>query len=202
MRQQARFTIAGTLGVILSLVASQAFGVVKDYDIQLTPQGVSGTLGVVLAFGQSCGGNPHNGCMNFDVDTVGVISLRVVGNPHSVNCAYPPGPGKSAKFVITKIELTDKPFGGSSTSTKGDFSGGLADTWLKQFAFPQVDQATGVLYDVSVNEGLAQMTLVNLNSHPEETDPKPFWYKVTVTDCGDPTKTWVTDPRGDNTGSN
>ena len=141
--------------------------------------------------------------MNFDVDTVGVISFRVMGNPHSVNCTHPPGPGKSAKFVITKIELTDKPLSkGSSTSAKGDFRGRLADTWLKQFAFPQVIQGSGVLYDVSVDEGLARMTLVNLNSHPEQKDSKPFWYKVTVTSCKDPTKTWETDPRADNKGSN
>lgn len=202
MRRQVRFAIAGTLGLLLSLVASQAFGVVKDYEILLTPQGASGTLGVHLAFGQSCAGNPHDGCMNFATDTVGVISFRVRGNPNGLTCTNPSAPSKVAKQVITKIELTDKPSGGSGTSPKGDFSGGLADTWLKKFAFPQVVQGTGVLYDVSYNNGLARMTLVNLNSHPEQSGSKPFWYKVTVTDCADPINTWATDPRGDNKGSN
>lgn len=203
MRRQVRFAIACTLGLLLSLVASQAFGVVKDYEVLLTPQGASGTLGVHLAFGQSCGGNPHNGCMNFDVDTVGVISFRVRGNPNGLTCTNPAAPSKVAKQVITKIEVTDKPLsGGSGTSAKGDFSGGLADTWLKKFAFPQVIQGTGVLYDVSVNDGLARMALVNLNSHPDQSGSKPFWYKVTVTDCANQTKTWKTDPRADNQGYN
>jgi len=202
MRRQVRFAIAGTLGLLLSLVASQAFGVVKDYEVLLTPQGASGTLGVHLVFGQSCGGNPHLGCMNFDTDTVGVISFRVAGNPNGLTCKNPTAPTKVAKRVITKIELTDKPLGGSGTSDKGDFNGGLAGTWLKKFAFPQVIQGTGVLYDVSFNDGLARMTLVNLNSHPGQSGSKPFWYKVTVTDCADQTKTWETDPRGDNKGSN
>jgi hypothetical protein len=202
MRQQVRFAIAGTLGLLLSLVASQAFGVVRDYEILLTPQGASGTLGVHLVFGQSCAGNPHNGCINFDVDTVGVMSFRVRGNPNGLTCTNPTAPSKVAKQVITKIELTDKPSGGSGTSPKGDFSGGLAGTWLKKFAFPQVTQGTGVLYDVSVNDGLARMTLVNMNGHPELSGSKPFWYKVTVTDCATPTNTWETDPRGDNKGTN
>lgn len=208
MRQQVRFTIAGTLGLLLSLVASQAFSAVKDYEILLIPQGSSGTLGAHVVFGQSCADNQHVGCMNFDTDTVGVISFRVRGKPNGLTCTNPTAPGKVAKQVITKIELTDKPSGGSDTSAKGDFSSGLAGTWLKKFAFPQVNQGTGILYDVAVNDGLARMTLVNLNSQQSILSPlgqpesKPFWYRVTVTDCADPTKTWETDPRGDNKGSN
>ena len=201
MRQQVRFTIAGTLGLLLSLVASQAFGVVRDYEILLTPQGQSGTLRINLAFGGSCWLPVHNGCVGFDIDTVGVMSLRVAGNPNGLTCTHP-DPSKVAHRVITKIELTDVPLGGSPTSAKGDFSGGLADTWLKTFAFPSVNQSTGVLYDVPVNEGLARMAVVNLNSHPEVWGTKPFWYKVTVTRCSDPTDTWETDPRGDNKGTN
>jgi hypothetical protein len=135
--------------------------------------------------------------MNFEVDTMGAIFFQVQGNPNSVNCDYPPG--QPATHVITKIELTDKPKGGSPDSKKGDFEGPLAETWLKQYAFPAVNQETGVLYEVSKDDGLARIALVNQNSHPTETDPKRFWYKVTVTGCAEG-GTWVTDPRGDNNG--
>ena len=206
MRRQIRFAIMGALGLLLALVASQALGAVKNYDILLTPQGPSGTLNANLAFGGNCDPPTYPGCMGFAQGDVGAISFRVVGNPHGMSCTNEVNPGQVARYVITKIELTDKPAEKSPTSAKGDFSGGLAGTWLKTFAFPSVNESTGVLYDVSVNNGLAQMILLNQNSHPNPPSPqlpvtKPFWYKVTVTSCSDPTKTWVTDPRGDNKGS-
>jgi len=200
MKKQIKFAVTNTLGLLLTLVASQALGAVMNYKMLLTPQVGTGTLNVNMAFGGNCWTNTHAGCMGFDVGTVGAIFFRVVGNPHAMSCISEDNPDQKALYVITKIELTDVPLKGSPNNSKGDFSGGLADTWLKTFAFPAVDQSTGVLYDVPVNNGLAQMTVVNLNSHPKEWGTKPFWYKVTVTRCSDPTVTWETDPRGDNNG--
>lgn len=183
--------------------ANPVFGAAKDYDVMLTTQGQSGTLKAHLGFGQSCAVNWHDGCMNFDVNTVGVITFYLPGPPDRLTCVNPVDPNKVAKKVITKIELTDKPLAGGATGLKGDFSGGLADTWLKKYAFPQVVQSTGILYDVSVNDGLSRITLVNLNSHPWQSGvTKPFWYRITVTDCKPPHNIWETDPRGDNKGLN
>jgi hypothetical protein len=195
--------IIAIAGVVLVGMTNTVLGAVKDYDVMLTTQGPSGTLKAHLGFGQSCAVNWHDGCMNFDVNTVGIITFYLPGPPDRLTCVNPVDPGKVAKKVITKIELTDKPLDGGATAPKGDFKGGLADTWLKKYAFPQVDQATGVLYDVDVNDGLARITLVNLNSHPFQSSvTKPFWYRVTVTDCEPPHNTWETDPRGDNKGLN
>ena len=202
MKQQVKFVVACMTVLLLNLMAGPAFGQVRNYDVLLTPQGATGTLGVHLGFGQSCAVNPHYGCMNFEVDTVGAITFRVAGNPARLTCGDPANPSsQDADKVITRIEVTDRPSGSSGTSQKGDFSGPLAGTWLKTYAFPQVDQNTGILYDVPVNNGLTHLTLVNLNSHPQADGIKSFWYRVTVTDCDDPTRSWVSDPRGDNQGS-
>lgn len=196
--------VKAVAGLVFIGANNIAFGDIKEYDILLIPQGNGGTMGVKLDFGKPCNVKQHDGCMDFDVNTVGVITLKLTGSPHRLACAPEgaPNPQQYASKVITKIELTSTPMEGDTTSSKGDFSGGLED-WLKQYAFLQVNQTTGVLYEVPKEQGLARLTLVNLNSHPsEEGGSKSFWYRITVTDCDDESKTWVTDPRGDNKGLN
>ena len=100
--------------------------------------------------------------------------------------------------VITGIEVTDTPSTTNPTD-KGDFTGGLDGSWLKKYAFPQAD-SEGYIYKVSnKNKGLAEVTIVNMNSHPAAELGKSFWYRITVEDC-DSGATWITDPRGDNQG--
>jgi hypothetical protein len=187
---------AAIVSLVFMLTADQALGDLKDYDVMLTTQGPSGTLKAHLGFGQSCAVNWHEGCMNFDVNTTGVITFYLPGPQSQMTCDDP-----AVNKVITKIELTDKPLQGNPTSPKGDFTGGLAGDWLKTFAFPQVDKSTGVLYLADIATGLARITLVNMNSHPAGLGEKSFWYQVTVTSC-DGKNYWVTDPRGDNKGLN
>ena len=205
MRQLKCFIPKTMAGLILGLASGPVFGQVLNYDVVLIPQGATGNMHALVGFGQSCAGNPHNGGMNFQECAVADITFRLQGPRDRMTCD---NPTKPASRVITKIELTDKPDTGSgSPPQKGDFTGGLADSWLKTYAFPQVDTSDGVVYEVSdKNDGLARVTLVNMNSHPLEMNqgqvvPKRFWYRITAEDCTS-NRTWVTDPRGDNEGLN
>jgi len=184
--------VAAAAGWLLSVYISTG-NQSEFYAIELVPQGQSGTLKVNKA--NQCKKNPHEGCLLFEEDKVGLIKFYLPGSKYKVeNCT-------KAKAVITRIELTTTVKSGSTNDEKGDFSVPL-DDWIKDYAFPAVDTATGVVYDADVSYARTQAWLVNMNSHNAKDGDKEFWYRVTATDCDNHELTWVTDPRGDNKGSN
>lgn len=200
MRRSVNIVAASAAGVILTLASGQTYGAVLNYEVLLIPQGSAGSLQAHLNFGQSCSVNPHIGCMNFQAGAVGAITFRLPGPKDRMVCNDPVNPHKSAGKVITKIEVTDTA-DAMNPAEKGNFSGGVAATsWLKQYAFPQAD-ADGFIYKADKDQGLARVTVINMNSHPAAQGDKAFWYKVTVEDCNSK-NTWVTDPRGENKGLN
>jgi len=186
----AAIYLAGGVGLLGA--SSFWFSKEKLYTVKLIPQGVSGTLGVKLEKGKKCS-KGFEGCMAFAEDKVGLIRFYLPGSKKVERMC--PGAGK----VITRIELSTTEDGAVDDGEKGDFAGGV-DPWLKQYAFPAVNQADGVIYDADIATGLSRVHLTNLNSHDAATGIETFWYQVTVTNCTDATKKWVTDPRGDNTG--
>jgi len=144
--------------------------------------------------GKKCKDKQHNGCMLFEQDEVGLVKFYLDGSKHKTKSC------KNAQEVITKIELAT-----AGTDNKGDFDADL-DDWISEYAFSGV-QDDGVVYE-ELPLGLArsQVFLVNKNSHDIEDGTKQFWYRVTVTACpknDDPVDgPWVSDPRGDNKGTN
>jgi len=201
MRRSVKIVAASTAGLFLMLASGQTYGAVMEYEVLLIPQGnAGGTLQAHLDFGQSCNANQHIGCMNFQADIVGVITFRLPGPKDKIACNNPANPHKSAHRVITEIEVTATPDNGNPTG-KGDFSGVVAaNSWLRQYAFPQADN-DGYIYKVDKNQGLARVAVINMNSHPAAQGTRQFWYKITVEDCSS-NFTWTTDPRGDNKGLN
>lgn len=187
----AAIFLAGGVGIV---EANFLFTKEKLYKVQLTPQGENGgTLRAQLKKGKKCSQN-FEGCMKFAEDKVGLIRFYLPGSKKQEREC----PG--ARKVITKIELSTTPDAAFPEGDKGDFAGGV-DPWLKQDAFPLVDQATGVIYDETTATGKSRVWLVNQNSHDSSLGTRPFWYQVTVTSCNG-TQKWVTDPRGENTGLN
>ena len=201
MNRPIGFVVTGLLILILNFVSQPVYGAVRDYDVwlnPLTPHG--GTLQPHLVYGRSCNAGTHSGCLEFDVDTIGTITFQVRNNwqeQDSLTCPETIPPGRRYR-VITGIEVTATA-DTTNPSEKGNFLGGIDGTWLKKFAFPSAD-AEGYIYTVnSKDQGLSEVTVVNMNSHPASEGTKPFWYKITVKDCGSDA-IWITDPRGDNQG--
>lgn len=142
-----------------------------------------------------CEKKPHKGCLLFEEDKTGVIKFYLSGS--RINSKKCP----KANAVITKIELTTTVDETVGDDSKGEFSGNL-DPWIKNFAFPDVNEVTGVVYEAPMAIARSQAWLINLNSHDASEGEKHFWYRVTATSCDESPTTWVTDPRGDNKGSN
>lgn len=152
-----------------------------------------------------CKEKDHKGCLWFERDTEGYIVFHLPGSKKK---------GKScpkAGYVITKIEVTAKrDSNASSDDSKGDFDGPFPLTgWLVENAFPAVNPNTGIIHEVSWNVARSQEWVTNLNDHDSPIDDpviNSFWYRITVTACAENDEgthtTWVTDPRGDNTGRN
>lgn len=200
MKRSVGIALAGAAGLLLTFASGNVFGAVLNYSVLLTPQGNGqggGTLNVHLGFGQSCASNPHDGCMNFQTDAVGAITFRLPGPSDRMTCTNPAQPQKVAAKVITGIQVTETPY--KQNPQKGNFSGRVTGTELKKYAFPQAD-ANGFIYKVNnKNEGLARVTVINMNSHPAAQGTKSFWYRIKVEDCSN-NGYWQTDPRGDNEG--
>jgi hypothetical protein len=146
--------------------------------------------------------NPHKGCLVFEQNVSGQITFEV--NPHTTakTCGSSPAPHS----VIVKIELSERPDATSGDpASKGQFdSPANLPAWVKENAFPEVDRATGIVYEAyDLASGLTRVSIPNLNNHPniDGNDVRMVWYRVTVQSCNDPTKYWRTDPRDDNEGS-
>lgn len=169
----------------------------KYYAVELE----TGSAGVLeVKKGNECSNGKHKGCLDFAEDRVGLIRFYLKGNKNKIrNCD-----NSSVDAVITRIELTTTGESDLPDDEKGDYSVD-PDPWLREDAFPGV-QTDGVVYEELPANARTQAWLVNLNSHDASEGPKPFWYKITATACeenDDGTRdTWITDPRGDNRGTN
>ena len=202
MRRPIGFAATGLVMLLLNITAEPVYGAVRDYDVWLNPVSVhGGTLQAHLVYGRSCNASTHSGCMNFDVGTIGTVTFSVRNNwaPQGLLTCPSTIPQGHRYRVITSIQVTDTPDPANPTA-KGDFTATISNGgWLKMYAFPQAD-SNGYIYNVgNKNHGLSEVTIVNMNSHPVSQGEKPFWYRVTVKDCGS-SAVWVTDPRGDNQG--
>ena len=158
----------------------------KTYSIKFIPQGASGTLEVKTS-NKGCKSNPHNGCMSFDVNTVGLIRLYLPGRGRTCN--------EGARNVITMVELAT-----TGASAKGDFTDLPVKDWLKNEAFAGLVLATGIVHTSPVTEASSEVWLLNANANDASLGAKDFWYRVTAQNCTLPASTWETDPRGRNGG--
>ena len=169
----------------------------KYYAVELE-RGSAGVLEVKK--GNQCSNGKHKGCLDFAEDRVGLIRFYMKGNKNKIrNCD-----NNSVDAVITRIELTTTGENDEPDDEKGNY---LIDPapWLREDAFPGV-QTDGVVYDELRANARTQAWLVNLNSNKASAGAKPFWYKITATACAKNSNgmydVWITDPRGDNRGTN
>jgi hypothetical protein len=179
------------------------------YEVKLNPQGARMTASVNP--GKKCEKNPHEGCMWFQKNDLGVITFYVGGTvPIMRNCVQAASKNHNNHKVITKVELTATGTGNADQSKGVYISDPATDPatdpdvpgWLKSDAFTELNLKTGVVYSADTDKANNRLTLINLNNSDYVSGQfKSFWYKVTVTSC-DGSKTWVTDPRGDNEGRN
>lgn len=184
----------------LCVMSSAALGAqtFKEYEVEFKVHPNKGEIRAVTN-GQGCTKGQGNetkkkGCIKFAEDDFGLVTFSL--GAQSKTCAHP-----GTKWVISMVELTGKGYklDGGVLSNKGIFEDQLplAD-WIKA-SFPQVDQATGILYAAyPPYNGATRVTSLNLNNN---TDPEDIWYRVTVAECGEDTDVvLVTDPRFENEG--
>jgi hypothetical protein len=162
----------------------------KVYAVKFVPQGNTGVLKADTP-NQGCQKSPHNGCLLFSENTVGLLKFYL---PDSRSQARSCATG--ARNVITRVELS-----ATGSGEKGDFSDLPLPEWLQKEAFSGVDLDSGVLYSASIDQGLSQIWLLNANANDSAAGVRTFWYRVTAQNCTTPANTWVSDPRGENTGS-
>jgi hypothetical protein len=177
----------------------------KAAKIELNPTGtptLSGTPGniIIISDNNGCkkGAGVRKGCVHFAQDEVGTLTFTLQGAPGPKSC----GPG--APNVITRIRLTDTDASnGTSPSEKGDFTSSYPlPEEIRDEAFPELTIADGVVYEASSLEfGLNEITISNINGHDASLGTVNFWYEVTVSRCSDGA-VWATDPRGENEGMN
>lgn len=192
----------GLIGVILSNLFPLLMVLPADME-QIVPVKLKpiGNNGGVLKVDQAnrCNNDQHPGCLRFERNTKGYMRFYIAGEKLSRNC------DTGARRFISDIELASSPATSQDNSTansKGDFTGGV-DPWLAQ-AFKSIDRNTGVIYQAEPENEFRwpQVIVENKNNHEATDGVMRFWYKVTVTDCDDNERTWITDPRGDNEGKN
>jgi len=164
-----------------------------SYTVKFNPNKQKGELEAV-SINDKCtkGKGDRLGCVNFPLNSIGLVTFSV---DNKVKQCGDPG----AKWVITKIELTDKGFifPDNEISDKGIFNDAV-DSWLIA-AFPQYDDQDNVLYEVdNKDNGVTQVTRLNLNNN---SGIQNIWYRITVADC-DSDLILVTDPRFENQGKN
>jgi len=169
----------------------------KYYAVELETES-AGVLEVKK--GNECSNGKHKGCLDFAEDRVGLIRFYMKGNKNKIRtCA-----DSSVKAVITRIELTTTGENDLPDDEKGNYSV-YPDAWLREDAFPAV-QADGVVYEELLANARTQAWLVNLNSHDASDGAKQFWYRITAKACAKNSNgmydVWITDPRGDNRGTN
>ena len=165
------------------------------YPVKLSPDNSSDVLHVkVEDISKKCINDKHAGCMLFKKNHVGTVKFYHGSKYNTKSC-------DNSQKVITKIELTT-----TGTGDKGVFNGEPGWTqpadWLKVNAFPSVDLASGIAYEAAnVDQARSLVYLSNMNNHDASEGTKTFWYRVTVSDCDGEEGPWVSDPRGDNKGT-
>jgi len=187
------FGVAGIIAVAVGWYAKVALSTgsqSKFFAVKLVPQGNAPGELRAINNGKNCVNNWHEGCMLFEEDKIGLIKFYLPGSFNKVKDC------DKAQSVITQVKLTT-----TGTDSKGDFTVFPLDDWIKNDAFPGVDVNDGIIYQETKDVARTQVWLVNMNSHPASEGHKQFWYEVTATDCASG-ETWVTDPRGENTGMN
>jgi hypothetical protein len=156
---------------------------------------------------KKCKKDNHPGCLLFGQDKVGAINFYLKGSKRNTEkCKKDDATPK--RKVITKIELTTQEHG--DDPDKGIFDGdsgwATPDKWLKENAFPSVDLTTGIAYEIKPADieemARTRVFLTNMNDHDAKEGTKTFWYKITVSQCDGKDGPWVSDPRGDNKGTN
>ena len=202
MTRKVNIFTAGGLGIggvaagfFVPLFFGASITNINDYEVKLVPQGTSGTLEVVKD--NRCNDKQHEGCLLFDVDKLGIVDFYLPGSKRKTKTC------DDSDKVISRIQLTTTKGEGGTADDKGDFTELPLPNWIKNDAFPDVDLATGLVYEADPSyTGKGRVRLVNLNRNSYvEDEVMQFWYRVTVTNCEDATKTWTTDPRGDNEGT-
>lgn len=190
----AALLIGGIGSFVLVPKLGYEFG---TYPVKLDPDNSTNELHVeVKDDKKKCRKTDNAGCLLFEKDKVGTVKFYLDGSKFkNHSCA-------NKDKVITKIELSTV-----GADDKGKFEGDAGwtapDKWLKENAFPSVDLTTGIAYKPdTLNEARTQVLLSNLNNHDQEIGTKSFWYKITVADCDGDDGPWVSDPRGDNKGTN
>jgi hypothetical protein len=189
--------------VIFLMGAANAFAAkYKPFTVELKPPSGSDTELEVVSGPQGIDkSGKEKGWVGFDEGELGTITFDLRGEgggADAKNQCHDSGP--SAKWVITKIRLSDN---GDEDTQKGLNFGNPQDEWLVH-AFPGVDPATGVLYDVGKPEGTTSVAIFNMNDHPASWGVKIAYYEVTATKCsnGDTDITAKTDPGVGNRGKN
>jgi len=184
--------VVGAFGGTMFLQATgNKFG---TYPVKLTPEkNGTGLLVEVEDSSKRCKKDNHAGCMLFNEDSDGTVKFYLDGSKYKTKSC------KNSNKVITRIELTT-----TGNGNKGVFNDGLGwvkpASWLKENAFPSVDLETGIAYEATLDQARSLVFLSNLNNHDASEGEKVFWYRVTVSDCGESGGPWVSDPRGDNKG--
>lgn len=159
--------------------------------------------GVLETFSNSQGcnvppGKTRKGCVAFELDTFGLIELRLMGQGNAGNQCDAGNP--AVKWVITKVEGTTTPAGNDE---KGAFLGEELPPWALISFYPIKNPFAGVLYEEALADATTSVTFLNLNPYLGDG---VLWYQVTATNCiaqTDPKVTVkISDPRVENKGSN
>ena len=200
-----------SLLMILCLMSAVAQAVsFNEYEVQFEVKANKGEV-AVKSNNKNCnkGQGQKKGCIRFPENSIGLIKFYIGNKNHSNTCSDP-----NTKWVISRVELSDQGYlvvdktdsSKTTVSDKGIFedSNLPLDQWLKD-SFPQLDKATGYLYDAPTPlQGVTQVTSLNLNNNLPADGVKDIWYRVSVTRCGsDPAdvETLTSDPRFENDGS-
>jgi hypothetical protein len=192
----AALVVGAFVGYSVMKTSGYKFG---TYPVKLSPDNGSDVLLVAVEdSSKECKKDKHAGCMLFGEDNVGTVKFYLDGSKFKTKSC------KNSNKVITKIELTT-----TGAGNKGVFNDGLGwvqpDKWLKENAFPSVDLTTGIAYEATdLDQARSLVFLSNMNNHDASEGTKTFWYRVTVSDCDADSDEgpWVSDPRGDNEGTN
>jgi hypothetical protein len=196
--------MATSLFTIFCMASTAALGAqtFRQYEVEFKAHPTKGELRA-MTDGQGCNKGQGNqqkkkGCVRFEEDDFGLITFSLGKQLRTCSDA-------STKWVISKVELTGKGYklDGGALSNKGIFEDHTPlEDWMKG-AFPQVDQATGVLYEADPpSNGSTRVTSLNLNNNDPDDGTKDIWYRVSVASCEEGSDVvLVTDPRFENDGS-
>jgi len=183
-------------GYSVMKISGYKFG---GYPVKLIPDKGSDVLLVKVDDSKKkCKKDDHPGCILFEEDHVGAVKFYLDGSKFETKSC------KNSKKVITKIELTTTGAGDKGVF-KGEAGWTQPEPWVKVNAFPSVDLASGIAYEATeLDQARSLVFLFNMNNHDASKGTRTFWYRVTVSECpgGVGKGPWVSDPRGDNKGTN